>query len=154
MSNMVHTFDCEKSIVIARRMHPASYTINRFVLQQSMQSECARQLQDYSVAMPCPGASTTGPVDSCPCQAGFDDVTNFMDGSPPSCLLHFTCGQARRMHAMYWHYRAPTNKSALRSMVEAARYNQLLGVPADAGLQLTAMWRRRRSHIKFDCPTL
>lgn len=79
--------------------------------------------------MPCPGTTSAGPVDSCPCHAGGDDVTNFMDGSPASCLLRFTCGQARRMHAAYWRYRAPQSHARLQSMVHAARYHQLLGVP-------------------------
>jgi hypothetical protein len=56
--------------------------------------------------MPCPGAALDTLVDSCPCRPGVDDVTNFMDDSSDDCSLHFTCGQARRMHAAYWLYRA------------------------------------------------
>jgi hypothetical protein len=81
--------------------------------------------------MPCPGVTTTGPVDSCPCQVGADDITNFMDGSPESCLLHFTCGQARRMHATYWQFRVGIMEEdkllSLRSMVREVRANRTAG---------------------------
>jgi hypothetical protein len=92
--------------------------------------------EDYAVALPCTGASQSGPVDSCPCLPGTDDVTNFLDGSPDDCMLRFTPCQARRMHAAFWRYRAPASAAALRAMVHRVRLVRLLGALArrDVGL--------------------
>ena len=103
-------------------------------LKSKLSSNCTKAdecwlglLQNFEVAMPCPGARSAGLVDSCLCQAGTDDVTNFMDGSPDSCLLHFTPCQAMRMHAIYWQYHNPLPLQDLQAMVQATKINRLQG---------------------------
>ena len=68
-------------------------------------------------------------MDSCPCDGAVDDVSNFMDGSPDTCLLHFTCNQAQRMHALYWAHRSPQSTEALREMVQRVSLQRVEGAP-------------------------
>jgi hypothetical protein len=45
--------------------------------------------------------------DTCPRQAGFDPVHNYMDYSDDDCITEFTAGQAQRMRDAWLFYRAP-----------------------------------------------
>jgi hypothetical protein len=84
-------------------------------------------VQGFAVASPCSASPVGAPLDSCPCQPGHDDVSNFMAGGQDSCMLHFTCGQTQRMHAAYWHYRTNVTDAEMRSLVAQARLAQLQG---------------------------
>lgn len=80
------------------------------------------------VQMPCPTAPAGMLLDSCPCSPGLDDVTNFMDEGPDSCLRSFSMCQARRMHGAYWRYRAQENNaSGIQGMVVQARFTRASG---------------------------
>jgi hypothetical protein len=84
-------------------------------------------VQGFAVVSPCSASPVAAPLDSCPCQPGNDDVSNLMAGGQDSCLLHFTCGQAQRMHAAYWHYRANVTDEEMSSLVARAKLAQLQG---------------------------
>jgi hypothetical protein len=81
----------------------------------------------FAVASPCAAAPPGAPLDSCPCRPLADDVANFMDSGPDACARHFTCGQAQRMHAAWWHFRVNATDAKLRAHVSRARLSQLQG---------------------------
>jgi len=57
-------------------------------------------------ATPTSGCPVDGTQDSCPTEAGFDPIHNFMDYSYDVCYYEFTVGQAVRMQEQWLHWRA------------------------------------------------